>query len=406
MFRIDSLFLLSLLFSILVATPVSIKAFSVGNQYIAEIPIVFFLVCAFILGYRVKPRIFRRVLLTSLLVTAVLIPFLLIGVFGRAKLSDAYSDMRAIVLLSSATVLLLNISKEIAKRFVLLTIMFTILIYFLIFILNFEEVFYPGFGIQHGKIVLPIFSFVAISTYFAYRNKVLLAVILILFGFLTMQTGYRHVYIVYIAALFAICFVILINSKILATPWKYLFILVISTYYIKVFLTWEKYVYLLFDIQYYAYKIGINKILIDQLITKSIHSILGNMQAGDTTYLLYAKSMFDFNRFIFPHGLGHEASLGDPTIFGGNSMDNTIIFFNYHFSIWITILFLSFLIAIGLRLCKNLTRIDSITLLSAAVPSGLALFFRPIPFTSIAGAFDFSFFIFIYSYIAQMIKNK
>jgi hypothetical protein len=89
---------------------------------------------------------------------------------------------------------------------------------------------------------------------------------------------------------------------------------------------------------------GLNPDIAHQLFTKTSQTFAGGYTTGtgrgDDGYLLFFQNLFNFERFYFPHGLGQRSFIGHRDIWGLNSIDSSIIFLNFHYSIWISILVL------------------------------------------------------------------
>jgi hypothetical protein len=108
------------------------------------------------------------------------------------------------------------------------------------------------------------------------------------------------------------------------------------------------------ELEAFARNSGLPEEYAHQLFDKNIQNLQLGLNGGDYIYIQYSRSFFDILRFGLPRGIGHKSSYGDPAIFGGNTIDSSVIFFDYHFSVWVTF----FLIGAGIYMYIRATRGD------------------------------------------------
>tara|TARA_B100000378_G_scaffold123708_1_gene99844 strand:+ start:152 stop:1108 length:957 start_codon:yes stop_codon:yes gene_type:complete len=131
-----------------------------------------------------------------------------------------------------------------------------------------------------------------------------------------------------------------------------------------------------------------------QLAIKTASTLNGVYRSqGDYIYSLYYNNLFNFSRFSFPHGLGQKYSIGDPVIWLGNTLDNSIIFFNYHFSIYVMLILLaSYLVFFVYNLFRQKFTNVSV-FITCFLGFSLFVYFRAYVFLDISIAISFAFFL-------------
>ena len=155
-----------------------------------------------------------------------------------------------------------------------------------------------------------------------------------------------------------------------------------------------------------AYSIGVHESIIQQTVTKNIEGLEGRAGPGDAIYLQYLSALVDVRRFAVPRGLGQHSSIGDPAIFYGNTIDNTIIFLDYHFGIWVTFALLIVTLGWYIRRTRGHSLLGHAELAALLAPILFALYFRAVPFTNLAGAVSFAFAIRAVSYRMDVIHRR
>lgn len=394
----------------LILSPFSVPLFSIGGRYLAEVPLLLFVLTVLVIGGTISRTTLMRTLLCVSASAALLAPFFLLGMASGATFTDAYSDFRAMMALFAISVILFSVPEQAAVRFVVLASFFSLILYTLGNVPISSSVL--GAALREpaklGKITYPVLGFVAACLFFAYRSRTLLLLTaLSLFFYLALQTAYRYVYLTFGLTVTVVLVAPLLRHRRIPTVAK-LLLLSLGLYgAVEVVRDDTMLVDTLYGLSNFVYNYSnVPDELVHQTVTKSIQSLEGDIGVGDAIYLSYLYSLLDVGRFAIPHGLGHLASVGDPVIFGGNTIDNSFVFVNYHFGVLVTALLGLLVIWAYLRRTRRgFTATMHMQVMVMALPVLFALYFRAVPFVDVAGAASFAFVIRLFAYFMDSIVS-
>ncbi|HVP83438.1 MAG TPA: hypothetical protein VMS78_01835 [Rhizomicrobium sp.] len=390
---IDQTFLNATALAILVLGPFSVTMFQIDDHYAAEIPLLLFVIfCLFITKTPISAAFFERV--SSILINSsiLLVPFALLGLIRGASFADVYGDTRAIFCVIASFAILFNIPANIAERFVFIASTITLLLYVFVFAAGLSAQFIESDALLTGKITYPVILFVVTAFYLMRRHKFLAFISLVGFAYLATKTSYRYLYIGLVLTVAGVVLVPLYGSKRLSDEVKLLtsailvggagFLLKTKPITILAYLN---------KLVLFALSQGLPIEYIKQLILKFVRALYNQSGPGDAIYINYFHSLLDIPRFAVPHGIGHLASLGSPVIFGGNTIDNTIIFLNYHFSIWLTLAIFAFLARKYWQKTRGARWFVHVQMAFLLAPVAFLIYIRAVPFATVSGGISLGF---------------
>ena len=142
--------------------------------------------------------------------------------------------------------------------------------------------------------------------------------------------------------------------------------------------------------------IGVPDDVIGQVVRKTVYSLSGAALGGrgEGLYLVYFQNAFNFEKFLLPHGLGQGATIGSPDLFYGNSIDSSVIYVNYHLSIWAALMLYAYAAIMVFRSLLRSGLAATIAMVLAATPFVFILYFRALPFTTSTAAIEAAFLLF------------
>jgi hypothetical protein len=336
-FGFDPITALAAIFVLLLYGAFSNRAFTIGGNYFVEIPLVMFAVSILLVSGTIDMRVVARAANVTVLAFFFLFVFFVIGLMRGAPLADAYADLRSMLTLVGATAILMALPDRIAIRFIAASSILCLLSFAFIYLLGLQTAFMPKDALDTGKVTLPWLAFIDVCIIFVARRSWLWVPCLLLSAFVGFHTSYRYVYVALAMTAVTCSLIPLLRSKKFSAAVKLIITAPVLLALVEVILTvqaativWITRAEMLFT------RLGVPSYYIHQLFDKSLQNIETGLNWGDYIYLEYAHSLFDVERFFVPQGLGHKSSYGDPLIFGGNTIDNSIIFLDYHFGIWFT----------------------------------------------------------------------
>jgi hypothetical protein len=390
---IDRTFLNAAALAILVLGPFSVAIFQIDDHYAAEIPLLLFVIfCLFVTKTPVNEVFFKRVRSTLANAGILILPFALLGLIRGASFADVYGDTRAIFCVIASFAILFNIPASTAERFVFIASVFTLLSYVFVFAAGLSAQFIEADALLTGKITYPIFLFVVTAFYLMRRHKFLAIISLVGFAYLATKTSYRYLYIGLGLTIVAVILVPLYGSKRLPEAIKLLISAILTG--TAVFILKTKPITILAYLNklvLFALSQGLPFDYVKQLILKFVRALYNQSGPGDAIYINYFHSLLDIPRFAIPHGIGHLASLGSPVIFGGNTIDNTIIFLNYHFSIWVMFAIFAFLVRKYWQKMRDARWFTHVQMAFLLAPIAFLIYIRAVPFATISGGISLGF---------------
>lgn len=390
---IDRTFLNATALAILVLGPFSVTMFQIDDHYAAEIPLLLFVIfCLFITKTPINMAFFERV--SSILVNAsiLIVPFALLGLIRGASFADVYGDTRAIFCVIASFAILFNIPANVAERFVFIASTVTLLSYVLVFAAGLSAQFIESDALLTGKITYPVILFVVTAFYLTQRHKFWALISLVGFAYLATKTSYRYLYIGLGLTIVSVILAPLYGNKRLPEKTKLLASAILAGAAVFIFKTKPITILAYLNkLVLFALSQGLPFEYIKQLILKFVRALYNQSGPGDAIYINYFHSLLDIPRFAIPHGIGHLASLGSPVIFGGNTIDNTIIFLNYHFSIWITFAIFAFLARKYWQKTRGARWFVHVQMAFLIAPIAFLIYIRAVPFATISGGISLGF---------------
>lgn len=357
--------------------------FAVGGVYLAEAPIA--LIAAYLFFSVPAParRIARNALYRSVLPLSILGLFALIGIYNGAEITDVYSDFRAMAVLIVSLYLMFAMNDEIAIRVILVSWLINISLYAILIAAGLGSFVFSASTFASGKLTLPIFAIIFGALYIA-RKRLIFLVAIACLAVIGSSTSLRYIYalfgyLVMVGAGFAIFG---FQSK----ASRAIHILSLSTIAVvaTVTLLSTDFLRLLIQLEIWARNVGFGEQIVHQVLVKTQQNFTVGLNWGDALYLQFAAHLLDFERFFIPHGLGHEASIGQEVIFYGGTIDNSVIFLNYHFGILVMLFIAALVLRFILRLMRGQDISAMVVLLTFIAPIGAAFYMRGVAFTEIS----------------------
>ncbi len=401
--------ILAVLLGVLLFSPVSQTLFLFSFGYIVEIPIIFMSIAAIVLRGSISAAFARKISMTTSLFFVGLLPFALIGAMNGFTFWDIYPDFRAMIILVAAIVTFGEMSFSRLRSFVLNT-MFCSLLTWLTFIYLSESgyVSFRSEAAQSAKFFFPIYL-VGAGSMLQIGNRIDFRVVFSIAAgvYIATHTSYRINFLVLGFFILGIMLNFLLSRRQPLVNFLLSFniiagLILIAPAVQDAFFGTHNLYNMLLEIARILESNGVSHDVVFQLLTKTANTLLApHVSAGDDLYVTYAQNLLNFERFFIPHGIGQRASQGDPTIWYGHTLDNSVIFFNYHFSIFV-MLGLVFIFA---RVSFNYVFQEANMLVFARIfvfgGCCFFLYFRAWPFASVDGAVSFAFVIAIAKHARQ-----
>ncbi|WP_152534429.1 hypothetical protein [Martelella sp. AD-3] len=248
-----------------------------------------------------------------------------------------------------------------------------------------------------GKQFTPVYyMFPMILISMRYRDSKLVFLSLILCYYMLLFVAFRQVFILTAAASVAYLFVLTrrVTGRALSLIFYFLLSLVFSLVLMFGFASKKGVTNILYGIADLMESAGIPYHYQYQLVLKTAATLNGVYRSeGDRIYYYYATNIFNFEKFWWPRGIGQKYSIGDPDIWAGNTLDNSFIFFNYHFSIFVMLILLVTYVSFFFY---NLFRQELVNVpvyLACFSAFSLFIYFRAYVFLDISIATSFAFFL-------------
>ncbi|TYB83278.1 hypothetical protein [Maritimibacter fusiformis] len=393
------LWVVSSLLGILVLSPLSQVLFKFDFGYSVEIPIVVVALVAILWPMRITLRFARGLFLGFACGSMALIPFVLFAALNGVTFQDYYPDFRALLLLIVTLAGLHSVTPKtglkIAYRTCAATIGFTGLLYLLVRSGVMPNLIEHGFS---GKYFPPIFPALVLALFFARRKARLVPIFgIALLAMMASTTSYRQVLVIAALLIIGILHATTVRLSGRLSPITNT-LLVVGTAMILFKLSQLPSEQIGNALLFFGKKltaVGIDPRTVEQLFYKTARSLAGQTPTGgDGDYLVYLENLFNVPHFALPHGLGQAVTYGDPDIWGGNTIDNSMIFFNYHFSAFIAIPLLVLFVIWKYFAMSNSSWSMKLSLLPIIISVSFFLYFRAWPFVASDAAIGFGMLLF------------
>jgi hypothetical protein len=402
---------ISAMLGALVISPLSGVFFQFNFGYSVEIPLALIAIVAVLLSTSFNLNFLKTFIIGFFGAALILFPFLLFAVLRSVPFNSYYPDFRAMLLLIITYVVLSSLEERKALLFVYRTNLVAVLVTAALFFGD-----YAGFAkgiVSHGftgRYFPPVFSVMVLCLFLVRGERKFVPLFAITLLFLMSFTSlYRQLYVIStLLSLSGLYIVMFRGAGRLAPLVSALQLIAISIVFILLLQVQPEQIYsILVRVAAYGAAAGIDSEVLNQLLLKTAATLYGQTTStGDGNYVNFLVNLFNITHFALPHGLGQSSSIGDPDIWGANTIDNSIIFFNYHFSAFIGMpLLFGFFIWLRwtARNCNIGTLIAIIPLLLSVA---IFLYFRAWPFVSADAALAFSMLLYAGPVLARhSIKN-
>lgn len=392
---------LSIIFAFLFLSPYSNYLFTTPLGYLVEIA---FLIFAFTVAAlsRLRLDLIWNSARISFATFMFLSPFAVIGIFNGAALTDVYANTRAPLAFAITIAILYSLQRSRALAFIRASA-FTSLLLWLSFLLLLSAGVIIDLNLNRsaGKIFPPILlgAIIVIASMKLNKSGLLIVALAAITVALPVFTSMRFIYIS--AALTLVMIILFFVRRFFRFAPQFISVAVLSFMFLKAASDFEKLSLSAYQMLIHwasrTVSLGLDPAYAHQIFVKTAQTISGyNLDTGrgDAAYLLFFRNLLNFDHFSTPQGLGQKSFIGHERLWGLNSIDGSIIYLNFHFSIWITI---PILIIVFVLLCYSFVTVSKDGMGVLAVGWLLFLFisyFRAHLFVHIDAAIVAAFFIF------------
>lgn len=381
--------------ALLILSPASTQLFATPFGYLIEAPIaglvLFFLLCG-----AIPNAVAAKTVKVSVVAFFVLLPFAVIAALRGIGFGHIYSDFRALFLLAVVYRVLTCLSRETSLSFVRQTSVLMILIWLLAYGVSGAEDLFPQLQNARGKTSVPIISLLVLFVLGAADRKALFVLALIAGLVFSLSNGYRYVYVGTALGAVSVVLVWMIRWNRAVGIVTMAMAALVLTYLVLSGTALPLLVELIRLLERLLVALGAPGDVIGQVVDKTLRSLSGAPlgERGEGLYLVYLQNAFNFGKFVFPHGFGQGATIGSPDLFYGNSIDSSVIYVNYHLSIWVAIALYAWGAGLLVRSFVRSGLATTLALILAATPFLFVLYFRALPFTTATAAIETALLLF------------
>lgn len=396
----------AIMFGILLVCQLHVYIFKVpGIGFFAEVPIAM-CALAFLSMFTLKRTDVMRAVKYSLTSVACLIPFYIIGVVHFSDPIMSYGDLRVMVILIVLSLILTRLTgPDCATRFIYVSSVTAVFVTVSMLVAGkFGIVPYgPQYSLRgvEGKFFPPTHLLypILLCELRTRRNTFTTFLCFLAASALVFQSSYRLQYLMLVIAFlgYLVHLAYCLHGKVAPVLLGFASASLCIFTFSFVSMSKGEIIGMIRHLSWYLRDVGVSEDLVHQVITKTTQTALGQKthtgQLGDNFYIQIAERFFDVGDFLLPRGLGQMGSIGDPVILGGNTVDSSIIFFHYHFSVFgtLTVLGISiYFIYIALR-NHSVSRMLIISV--ATLGMAMFIYFRALAFTVVYVSVGLSFFV-------------